>query len=205
MGAAEFSGLLKHNLERSSAVFQQVIENDEFQQQFVKATEALLHAVRNKGIIFTCGNGGSFDDADHTVGELIGWYADTTRQRKALAVVPLGSSPGALTAIANDIGYDYVFSRQLEGFTTNGIANNSSVLFAFSTSGNSPNVMNAAKVAQASGIKVIAMTGGSGGKLVEHADIIIKVPSDITARIQEAHHVMYHTFCELIEKDCMKK
>ena len=204
MDHSQFQGLLKQNLERSSAVFHQLMMDADFQQQFSRATDALINAVRHQGIIFSCGNGGSFDDADHTVGELIGWYADKTRKRQALAVVPLGASPGALTAIANDIGYEYVFSRQLEGFTTSGVANKNSVLFAFSTSGNSPNVLNAAKVAHTHGIRVIAMTGGSGGKLVEYANFIIKVPSDITARIQEAHHVIYHTFCELIENECMK-
>ncbi len=196
-----FKDILEKNLEGNIAVLQMITQSHELKAEIIRAAAAMLDAVKNKGIIFTCGNGGSFDDADHTAGELIGWYADKTRQRQPLAVVPLGASPGALTAIANDIGYEHVFSRQLEGFTKTGVANNTSVLLAFSTSGNSPNVLKAVATAKTSSIKVIAMTGGDGGKLAQEAEIVIKVPSNITARIQEAHHVIYHTLCEVIEKE----
>ncbi len=201
MQQEEFKEILEKNLWESLGVLQTITQNHELKEEIIRAATAMLDAVKNKGIIFTCGNGGSFDDADHTAGELIGWYTDKTRQRPSLAVVPLGGSAGALTAIANDIGYEHVFSRQLEGFTKTGVANNASVLLAFSTSGNSPNVLRATATAKISGIKVIAMTGGNGGKLAQEADIVIKVPSDITARIQEAHHVIYHTLCEIVEKE----
>ena len=201
MQQKEFKEILEKNLGESIGVLQMIIQNHELREEIIRAATAMLNAVKNKGIIFTCGNGGSFDDADHTAGELIGWYADKTRQRSALAVVPLGGSVGALTAIANDIGYEYTFSRQLEGFTKTGVANNTSVLLAFSTSGNSPNVLRAVTAAKTGSITVIAMTGGNGGKLAQEAEIVIKVPSDVTARIQEAHHVIYHTLCEIIEKE----
>ena len=141
--------------------------------------------------VFACGNGGSASDAQHLVAELVGRFRD---ERRALAAVALNADTATLTCLANDYGYERVFARQLEALGRKG-----DVLFAISTSGNSPNVLQAAQTARGLGCTVIVLTGAGGGKLAAHADLLIRAPSNVVARIQEIHTLCIHAICHELD------
>lgn len=142
-------------------------------------------------IIF-CGNGGSAADSQHLSAELVGRYK---MNRPSLPAVSLTVDTSAITAIANDFGYEQIFARQLEGIGKKG-----DCLVGISTSGNSQNIVNAFAKAKEIGIKTIAFTGEGGGKMKELADICLNVPSGITNNIQEMHIACGHILCEKVEK-----
>jgi D-sedoheptulose 7-phosphate isomerase len=139
-----------------------------------------------------CGNGGSAGDAQHLAAELVGRLV---RNRKALPGLALSTDSSALTCIGNDFGYDEVFARQVEGLAQAG-----DVLFAISTSGTSRNVVRAVEAAREAGVKVIGLLGRDGGTLSAMVDVAIVVPSQETARIQEAHIFIGHVICAEIER-----
>lgn len=156
------------------------------------ATEACVNAFRQKGKVLFCGNGGSAADAQHLAAELSGrFYFD----RPPLFAEALHVNSSFTTAVSNDYGYDYVFARMVEAVGREG-----DILFALSTSGNSPNVLRAIEAARECGMTVIGMTGQSGGKMREHCDILLNAPSNDTPRIQECHMLLGHIVCELVEK-----
>ena len=148
-------------------------------------------ALRRKNKILLAGNGGSAADAQHIAAELV---VRLNYDRSPLAAIALTTDTSALTAIGNDYGYEHIFSRQVEAIGSAG-----DVLIAISTSGNSKNILAAIKSAQAKGIKVIGMTGKSGGIMAEICDIIIKIPSTHTPNIQECHIMFGHIICQIIE------
>jgi D-sedoheptulose 7-phosphate isomerase len=143
--------------------------------------------------IFACGNGGSAADAQHLVAELIGRFL---HERRALPAIALTADAATLTAISNDYGYERVFARQLEGLAQRG-----DLLFAISTSGNSPNVLQAAQTALELGCVVVAMTGERDSKLAAHATagLLIRAPSIVTARIQEVHSLCIHAIADSLD------
>jgi D-sedoheptulose 7-phosphate isomerase len=141
--------------------------------------------------LLACGNGGSASDAQHLVAELVGRYRN---ERRALPAISLDGGMATITALANDYGYESVFARQVEAFAQPG-----DVLFAISTSGNSPNVLAAVAAARARGLRVVAFTGAGGGKLASQADLLVAAPSKVTARIQEVHILCIHTICERLD------
>lgn len=143
------------------------------------------------GKVISCGNGGSAADAQHFAAELTGRYLT---DRPALPAVALNTDTSALTSIANDYGFNHVFSRQLEALGRSG-----DMLFAISTSGNSANVIRAVEVARGLGIHTVALLGKDGGRLRELADQALVVNADNTARIQEAHILILHLLCEGFE------
>lgn len=155
------------------------------------AAEACGDAVRNGNKLLFCGNGGSAADAQHLAAELIGRLV---RDRRPLAGLALTTDSSGLTCIANDFGYDDVFSRQVEGLGKSG-----DVLIAISTSGNSPNVIRAVEVAKPMGITTVGLLGRGGGQLAGLVDLPIVVASDETARVQEAHIFLGHVLCTLVE------
>jgi D-sedoheptulose 7-phosphate isomerase len=144
--------------------------------------------------LFSCGNGGSAADAMHLTEELIGRYR---ANRRAFPAVCLNSDVGALTCIANDFGYEYVFSRQLSG-----LGSQRDLLVVFSTSGNSLNINHTLSTARALGMTSIALLGKDGGEAAKIADHALIVPSNDTARIQEVHTLILHAFCEAVEQRC---
>jgi D-sedoheptulose 7-phosphate isomerase len=150
-----------------------------------------------RGTVFACGNGGSASDAQHLVGELVGRFKV---ERRALPAVTLGTEVATLTAVANDYAYDRVFARQLEALARPG-----DLLFAISTSGNSPSVLAAVAVAKAREVTVVALTGAGGGKLAPLADHWIEAPSKVTARIQEVHGLCIHALCEAVDAALAKE
>ena len=143
--------------------------------------------------IFFFGNGGSSMDAGHLAAEFLGRFAF---DRPAIPGLCLADPTAALTAIANDYGYDQVFSRQLEGLARSG-----DVAIGLTTSGDSANVLQAVKTARELNVLSIVLTGRNGGRAAEYADVCIQVPSDETPRIQEACMVLGHTICEFVESE----
>lgn len=155
------------------------------------AASLIIDALRNGNKILFCGNGGSAADSQHLAAELMGRYL---KDRKPLPALALTVDTSALTAIANDYGYEDVFARQLRGIGITG-----DVLVALSTSGNSPSILKAASTAREMGIKIVALTGGNGGKLATAADITINAPADMTNNIQEMHITIGHMLCGFVE------
>lgn len=156
------------------------------------AAELLLATYRQGGKVLLCGNGGSAADCQHLAAEFVVRYET---KRKAMAAIALTTDSSILTAHANDFNFDTVFSRQVEA-----LGNARDCLIAISTSGNSQNVINAAVTARSLGMSVLALTGGSGGALAREATVAVIVPSGVTARIQEAHILIGHWWCGVIEE-----
>jgi D-sedoheptulose 7-phosphate isomerase len=165
-------------------------------EKIAEAARACIESVQNGGTIFWAGNGGSAADAQHMAAELVGRFK---RERRAIKSIALTTNTSNLTAIGNDYGYEFTFDRQLEAFAKAG-----DVLFAISTSGNSANVLRAAEMARKADMKVIALTGKTGGKLAPLASILLNVPSTDTARIQESHLLMEHLICDCIEQSVVE-
>lgn len=157
-----------------------------------KAAGTIITALRSQKKILICGNGGSAADAQHISAELLGRYS---KERRGLPAICLSADTSMLTAWSNDYGFDSVFSRQVEA-----LGNPGDILLAISTSGNSKNILAAAKAARAKDMQVIALTGKGGGELKSLSDIMIDAPSKVTARIQECHILAYHVICELIDE-----
>ena len=153
----------------------------------------IITAYKTGGKLVLFGNGGSAADAQHIASELVGRFM---LKRQAFPAIALTTNISTLTAIANDYGYDAVFTRQVEA-----LVNEKDVVIAISTSGDSSNVVEAIKMAKIKGAKTIGLTGGDGGKLAKLADLVLIVPSDSTPRIQEAHITIGHIVCELTEKE----
>ena len=158
------------------------------------AGNLLVKTLNQGGKILLCGNGGSAADCQHIAAELVVRYE---KDRVAMPALALTTDSSVLTAHSNDVGFESLFSRQVEAFGQPG-----DCLVAISTSGKSPNIIKAAQVAQQKGLAVIALTGGDGGQLPPYANITIVVPSEVTARIQEAHIVIGHWWCGWIEGHC---
>jgi D-sedoheptulose 7-phosphate isomerase len=156
-----------------------------------RAIELITKALRANLPLLVCGNGGSAADAEHIAGELVGRFL---RTRRAFNVICLSSSASVLTAWANDCSYEGVFARQVEAHGQGG-----GVLLAISTSGNSPNVVAAARQAKALGLPVVALTGLGGGSLASHSDVLLDVPCSSTPLIQQVHVCIYHFICERLE------
>ena len=162
-------------------------------EQVAAIAEAIISALRQGGTVYLCGNGGSAADAQHIAGELVGRF---TRQRQALAAVALSTDTSILTGIANDYSYEKVFARQAEAMVRKG-----DILWAFSTSGASANVIAAVQVAREKGARVIAFTGTNDSKLEHMVDICFCADAESTARSQEIHQLAYHIICDLVERD----
>lgn len=164
-----------------------------FSESIEKASAQISKSLSNGSTLFWCGNGGSAADSQHLAAELVGRFKNN---RKALRSVALTTDTSVLTCVANDYSYDDIFSRQLEALGRDG-----DVLVAISTSGNSENVLRALIAAKELGVKTIALLGKDGGKANELADLSIVIPSNTTARIQEAHILIGHILCDLIEQE----
>jgi len=178
-------------IEESIETKQKLLDG-KYLNQIVEAGELILEAVKNGNKIITCGNGGSAADAQHFAAELVIRY---NKERPSIPAIALSSNVSAVTAASNDYGYDYVFSRQVEGLGKPG-----DVLVGITTSGNSKNVHKAFEIAKERGLKTICLNGRSGGTMGElNLDSNLIIPSNTTARIQEAHINIIHIWCELID------
>lgn len=157
----------------------------------IRMAQEIIKAFKRKNKLILFGNGGSAADSQHIAAEFIGRFQ---RKRRSLPAIALTTDTSALTALGNDYGFDVIFARQLEGIGKAG-----DVAIAFSTSGNSKNVIEAVRKARTMGIKTLAFTGCKGGRLARLCDLSLIVPSDNTARIQETHICVAHIICEIVE------
>lgn len=162
------------------------------QSEFSAMLEACAHSIQGGGKILFFGNGGSAADAQHLATELAVRYI---RDRRAIAALALTTDTSALTAIGNDYGFDHLFSRQIEALGKPG-----DVAIGISTSGNSANVLKGLEAARKAGLKTIGLSGRDGGKMADFCDILLVVPSNTTARIQEMHITLGQMLCGALEK-----
>ncbi|MBS3067648.1 D-sedoheptulose 7-phosphate isomerase [Candidatus Micrarchaeota archaeon] len=163
------------------------------ESDIIKAAEIITNAYIKGGKLLICGNGGSAADAQHFAGELVGKFM---KERKALPAIAITTNTSNMTAIGNDYEFEKIFEREVEALGKKG-----DVLFTISTSGNSENVIRAVKKANEIGMNAIALLGKGGGKLKGLCNCEIIVPSNDTQRVQEAHIMIIHLICELIEAD----
>jgi D-sedoheptulose 7-phosphate isomerase len=159
--------------------------------EIARAHALVLATVQRGGTLFFCGNGGSAADAQHLATEYVVRYR---LNRRAYPAIALTTDSSLLTAAGNDIGFDHIFSRQVEALATS-----ADLLVIHSTSGNSPNVLRAAEAARAKGVPVLAMLAKDGGALRSLADVAVVVPTDRTDRAQEMHLCIQHAICDAIE------
>jgi D-sedoheptulose 7-phosphate isomerase len=181
------SAIVTESLETKRKFFTAHSSDVERGAQMISAT------LKSGGKLVIFGNGGSAADAQHIAGELVNRFL---QERKALPAIALTTDGGLLTCIANDTGFEKVFARQIEAFGREG-----DVCVAISTSGQSANIVVACEQARSQGIKVIGLLGRDGGKVASLCDLALIVPSDDTQRIQEAHNLIGHILCELIESE----
>ena len=182
-----------HELKEASEVLEKFLSDDSNLEKIKNAADLITACITNGGKVISCGNGGSHCDAMHFAEELTGKYRDSRKPLPAIAI----SDPGYISCVANDFGYEQVFSRFIEG-----LGNPGDCLLAISTSGNSENILKAAETAREKNMKVIALTGNSGGKLASKADVEIRVPHQGYAdRIQEIHIKIIHIIINLIERN----
>jgi D-sedoheptulose 7-phosphate isomerase len=175
----------------------EAVRQMEEQQPVLEAIAlAMTATLRAGGKILWCGNGGSAGDSQHLAAEIVGRFS---RQRRGLPSVALTTDTSILTAVANDFGFEAVFSRQVEALGVRG-----DLLVGISTSGNSPNVLAAMQMARSMGLVTVAFTGAGGGRIAALADHLFAVASRETARIQEAHILAGHMLCDWIELDCLQ-
>jgi D-sedoheptulose 7-phosphate isomerase len=157
----------------------------------VAMAEAIVQSLRAGGTLYLCGNGGSAADAQHIAGEFVGRFR---AERRALPAVALSTDTSVLTCIGNDYDFESVFARQVEALVRPG-----DILWAFSTSGTSPNVLRAAEAARRRGARVLAFTGRANSRLQTLADLCFCAEAALTARSQELHQLAYHIICDLTE------
>ncbi len=158
-----------------------------------KAFAILEEIVKNRRVLFICGNGGSAAQSQHFAAE---WVCRYKKERPALKAIALTTDTSALTAIGNDYGFENIFARQVEA-----LASKDDCLVVISTSGRSPNILKAIDKAKTIGLKTIALSGQKGAALKNLVDVAILVPSDETARIQEVHDLILHAWCEAIDEN----
>lgn len=187
------NSIITTSLKNSIALKQEILNSSSFMEKIQKASTAIREAFKqNKQTLF-CGNGGSAGDAQHIAAELSGrFYFD----RPPLDAEALHVNSSYLTAVANDYSYDVIYERLIEAKGKEG-----DVLVGISTSGNSENVLRALKKAKEIGMTTVTFTGATGGKMAEYSDFLINVPSNDTPRIQEAHILIGHIICEIVEEE----
>lgn len=186
-------GYIREQLEASEQVLRQLLSGPHLDNVLMAVASACVRALGSGGKLLFAGNGGSAGDAQHIAGEFV---SRVYFNRPPLSAIALTTDTSILTSIGNDYGYEHVFSRQVEALGRKG-----DVLFGLSTSGNSPNILLALKVARDRGMVTVGMTGETGGKMAEGCDYILKVPSQSVHRIQEMHGLLGHVLCATIERE----
>lgn len=188
---------IKNIIQASIDVKQQVLKDESLLQIINDASDKIVESLRAGNRIYFCGNGGSAADAQHLAAEFSGrFYTD----RKALPAEALHCNTSYLTAVGNDYGFDLVYARLIDG-----IGNEGDVLVALSTSGNSANIVKALEAAKSKNITTISFTGLTGGLMKNSSDYLINIPSTDTPRIQEAHILIGHIICQMVEEKYFAK
>ena len=191
MSSASSHEIVGRNMQESIAVNQAIVANRMLLDIVAKVGQELAGTLQRGGKIFFFGNGGSAADAQHLAAELVGRFE---KERRALPAIALTANTSTLTAIGNDYSFEAVFARQLEGLGSWGDA-----AVGISTSGKSPNVLSALRSAKKMGILAVGMTGHCSPDMAELVDHCISVPSKRTSRVQEAHILIGHILCEIID------
>lgn len=184
-----YKKLVQHAFNEHISVIKEAFVN--LEENIKKSSDMIAKSLASQGTIFWCGNGGSAADSQHIAAEFIGRFK---KDRQPLRSIALTTDTSVLTCISNDYSYEKIFSRQLKALGRKG-----DVMVAITTSGKSENIKQALIQAQKMGIKTIGLLGKKGGKCKNYVDIPIIIPSDTTARIQEAHILIEHLLCELVE------
>ncbi|MFG1500656.1 D-sedoheptulose 7-phosphate isomerase [Halobacteriovorax sp. XZX-3] len=185
------SNYISHAFNHAQETLTKFIANEENFTTMEKAINEMVVAIKNGGRVISCGNGGSMCDAMHFAEELTGRFR---KDRPAMPAIAIADS-SHITCVANDYGFEYIFSKYVEAHGHKG-----DVLLAISTSGNSPNCLEAVKSAHEKGMKVVGLLGKGGGKMKELVDFPIVIEADLSDRIQEMHIKIIHTFIEGIER-----
>ena len=178
-------------LQESISLTNVLANSDEIKNQIVSIVDKCIYCFKNNGKVLFCGNGGSAADAQHLAAELSGKF---NKHRSALYSEALHVNSSFMTAVANDFGYDYTYSRMIEA-----IGREHDILFAISTSGNSKNVINAIKKAKEKSMITIGFLGKNKTIMNDYCDITINIPSNDTARVQESHIKVGHIICQIVE------
>lgn len=184
-------------LQASIVMKQAILADAELLSQINQIAELALSTYKQGGKILIAGNGGSAADAQHIAAELVVRFET---DRPGLPAIALTTDSSILTATGNDYGYEFLFSRQVEALALPG-----DLLIGISTSGNSANILRALTVAKDRGVKTVGMTGQAGGKMRELCDLCFCAPSTVTARVQEAHIVVGHILCGVVERHYVAK
>lgn len=187
------AGAIREKMRETARNLDAMAADDALIGTLIAAADACVTALRRGNKLLFAGNGGSAADAQHLAGELVSRFA---YDRPGLPAFALTTDSSVLTAIGNDYGYEKLFARQVEA---TGIAGD--VFFGISTSGRSPNVLNALDAARARGLSTVGMTGRGGGNMPGRCDHLLRVPSDSTPRIQEGHIAIGHAICQIIEAE----
>lgn len=182
--------IIKQEIEASIDAKKAAVADEALLEQLAVLSQKCVDSLKKGGKVVLAGNGGSFADAQHLAAEFVCRFR---RDRAPLPGLVLGANASLATAISNDYGYDHIFARELEVMATS-----QDVFIAISTSGNSGNIIEAVKTAKKLGIHTVAFTGDTGGQLAALCDCI-KVPSSVTARIQECHILFGHILCGIVE------
>jgi Phosphoheptose isomerase len=177
--------------EENITLHQVVLKDNKIISQIGMISEKIIAAIDCNKKIIVCGNGGSAADAQHMVGEFVGRFE---KERKGLPAIDLTANSPIMTSVANDYEFNKVFARQVES-----LGNEGDILIGFSTSGNSKNVVEAFRYANANGIFTVGLLGGQGGVLGELSNIPLIVPHNVTARVQEVHATIIHIICGIVE------
>lgn len=185
--------VIDSSLQQAASLFRSVATDQRLHVRLEAVADQVVDVLKSGGTLFACGNGGSAAQATHVAGELVGPFFD--RERRPLRAIALGFDPSSLTAIANDFSYEIVFSRQLEALGKAG-----DMLWAFSTSGNSPNVLAAMESARHMKITTVLFSNHDGGRAHSLADYFLCTPQTTTPRVQELHLLYAHLLCEIIER-----
>lgn len=184
-------GLIEDRIRESIGAKQKILHDKRMVGLIQEAADLVAGTLADGGKILLCGNGGSASDALHIAGELVGRFQ---RERRPVPAIALNADVASMTAIANDYGFEKIFQRAVEGYMSA-----ADTLVGISTSGNSENVCQALLKAKEIGGKTVALLGRDGGRAKNIADVAVIVPDNVTARVQEAHIMIGHIICELVE------
>jgi D-sedoheptulose 7-phosphate isomerase len=184
---------IRNQIEETHCLIGKVLNDQGFQDKIALAGQACIDCMKSGNKIMLAGNGGSAADAQHIAGEFVSRFAF---DRPGLPSIALTTDTSILTAIGNDYGYERLFARQIQAHSKEG-----DVFVAYSTSGNSPNIIAALKEAKALGVVCIGLTGNRGGEIIDCCDHIFEVPSNDTPKIQECHALIGHILCGLVENE----
>ncbi len=184
---------IENIIEDSISVKNSIIKNSDLINTINEVSRLLVKMYKSGGKLLLCGNGGSAADAQHLAAEFSGRYY---LNRPPLNAEALHVNSSFLTAASNDFGFEKAYARMVDALGEKG-----DILIAISTSGNSPNIIEAVNAAKSNNMTVVGLTGNNGGKIKDICDVIINVPSDDTPRIQESHILIGHILCEIVEKE----